>query len=113
MNTYCTNEGLERGSFLNRDARNWAISVLEWPGADRPVGIALPTSWAHDGAALWKLMIGGSALPGALWSVIGASLRRVELRAAAAAPPADHSQRFPEALRLHLPQNDLVFGIRA
>jgi hypothetical protein len=24
----------------------------------------LPTSWAHDGAALWKLIIGGSVLLG-------------------------------------------------
>jgi hypothetical protein len=64
MNTYCLNEGPERGSFLDRDAQNWAISVIEWPGADRPVGRAVPANWAHDGAALWKLIIGGSALPG-------------------------------------------------
>jgi hypothetical protein len=50
---------------LYRDALpDSAISDLEWPGADRPVGRALPTSWAHDGAALWKLIIGGAVLPG-------------------------------------------------
>ena len=64
MNTYCTNAGPKRGPFLDRDAQDWAISVLECPGADRPVGRAWPTSWAHDGAALWKLIIGGSVLPG-------------------------------------------------
>jgi hypothetical protein len=64
MNTYCTNEGPERGSFWDRDAQDWAFRVLEWPGADGPVGQARPTNSAHDGAALWELMIGGSALPG-------------------------------------------------
>ena len=49
MDTYCTNEGPERGPFLYRDAQDSAISVMEWPGAYQPVGRALPTSWAHDG----------------------------------------------------------------
>jgi hypothetical protein len=26
--------------------------------------MALPTSWAYDGAALWKLIIRGRVLPG-------------------------------------------------
>ena len=64
MDTYCTNEGPKRGPFLYRDAQDSTISVLEWPGADRPVGRAVPTSWAQDGAALWKLIIGGCVLPG-------------------------------------------------
>jgi hypothetical protein len=62
--TYCTNEGPERGPFLYRAAQDSTISVLESPVADRPVGRAVPTSWTHDGAALWKLIIGGSVLTG-------------------------------------------------
>ena len=64
MNTYCTNEGLERGPFVYRDAQDSTISVMECPGAGSPVGKAVPTSWAHDGTALWKLIIRGSVLPG-------------------------------------------------
>jgi hypothetical protein len=51
---------------LDRDAQDSTISFLERPGANSPVGMALLTSWAYDGATLWKLMIGGSELPGAL-----------------------------------------------
>jgi hypothetical protein len=64
MNTYCTNEGPERGLYLYRDAQDSTISVMQCHGADGPVGRALPTSWAPDGAAPWKLIIGGSMLPG-------------------------------------------------
>jgi hypothetical protein len=63
MSTYCTNAGPDRGPFLYRDTRDSPINVMEWPGADRPLGSALPTRWAHDGAALWKLITGGSVLP--------------------------------------------------
>src|SRR5262249_33622965 len=64
VNTNCTNEGLERGPFLYRDAQDSTISVMECPGAGSTVGKAVPTSWAPDGAALWKLIIRGSVLPG-------------------------------------------------
>jgi hypothetical protein len=64
MCTYCTNQGPKRGPFLYCDAQDSSVSVMEWPGAGRPVGRAVSTSWAWGGAALWKLVIGGSVLPG-------------------------------------------------
>jgi hypothetical protein len=64
MNTYCTDYGPRRGPFLYRDAQHLTINVREWPGGDSSVGRAMPTSWAPDGAALWKLIIDGSELPG-------------------------------------------------
>ena len=64
MNTYCTNEGLERGPFVYRDAQDSTISVMECPGAGSPVGRDRPTRWAHEDTALWKLIIRGSVLPG-------------------------------------------------
>src|SRR5262249_11789145 len=43
MIMYFANEGPERGPFLHRDAQDSPISILERPGAERPVGRAVPT----------------------------------------------------------------------
>jgi hypothetical protein len=64
VNSYCTKQGPKRGPFLYSDAQDASIFVMECPGRGGPVGMALPTSWAHDGAALWKLVIRGHVLPG-------------------------------------------------
>jgi hypothetical protein len=64
VKTYCTNQGPKRGPFLYSDAQDSSIFVMEFPGGGGPVGMALPTSWNYDGAALWKLIIRGHVLRG-------------------------------------------------
>jgi hypothetical protein len=64
MNTYFASSGPECGPFLYRDAGNSPVGIVETPEGARPIGKALATSWAPDGAALWKLTVRGATLPG-------------------------------------------------
>jgi hypothetical protein len=65
-------DGPECGTYLWRDTTGAGVAILaDPPGAGEPgapIGIAMPVTWDHDGAALWKLSVYKAEVPG-LWRI--------------------------------------------
>jgi hypothetical protein len=62
---YFTNCGPTNGVVKHRDLPS-SIGVHDSPTDSRPIGEAHGTGWTKDGTgtALWRLIIGGTELPG-------------------------------------------------
>jgi hypothetical protein len=49
---------------IRRDQALGSIGVLESPINCHPIGVADTVGWTDDGTVFWKLIIGGTELPG-------------------------------------------------
>jgi hypothetical protein len=60
---YWTNCGPTQGPYLHKDA-SFAIGVMDQPGSDDPIGIALKSGWNRWGWAVYKLVLNQRMIDG-------------------------------------------------
>jgi hypothetical protein len=70
---YCTAVGPDHGPALYQDTPGH-VSILGGPGEPESIGKALCVGQDEGGIALWRLIVGGTAVPGR-WILIDREFR--------------------------------------